>query len=100
MDGENCCSHRTKKRSEEEYRSLRNRLSRIEGQVRGIRDMLDRDAYCPDILTQAAAADAALRAFSRELLASHIRSCVVEDVRSGNDGVVDELLDTLQKLMK
>ena len=100
MDGENCCSHRTKKRSAEEYRSLRNRLSRIEGQIRGIRDMLDRDAYCPDILTQAAAANAALNAFSRELLASHIRSCVVEDVRSGNDGVIDELLDTLQKMMR
>ncbi len=105
MDQENktpaCCAcHRTKKRTEEEYKKLANRLSRIEGQIRGIRGMLDRDAYCPDILAQAAAANAALNAFSRELLSSHIRSCVVNDVRAGNDEIVDELLDTLQKLMK
>ena len=96
-----CCGcHKTKARSEEEVRRLVNRLSRIEGQVRGIRGMLERDAYCPDILAQAAAANAALNAFSRELLSSHIRSCVVNDVRAGNDEIVDELLDTLQKLMK
>ena len=95
-----CCGHRIKKRSEEEYRSLTNRLSRIEGQIRGIRGMLERDAYCPEILAQAAAANAALSAFSRELLSSHIRSCVVNDVRAGNDEVIDELLATLQKLMK
>lgn len=99
MDGENCC-HREKIRSEEEYRSLCNRLSRIEGQIRGIRGMLDKNAYCPDILAQVAAANAALNAFSRELLSNHIRSCVVNDVRAGNDAVVDELLVTLQKLMK
>lgn len=99
MDGE-CSCHKTKERSEEEYRSLCNRLSRIEGQIRGIRGMLDRNAYCPDILAQAAAANAALNAFSRELLSSHIRSCVVNDVRAGNDEVIDELLATLQKLMK
>ena len=87
-------------RSEEEVRRLVNRLSRIEGQVRGIRGMLERDAYCPDILAQAAAANAALNAFSRELLSSHIRSCVVNDVRAGNDEIVDELLATLQKMMK
>lgn len=84
----------------EEYRSLCNRLSRIEGQIRGLRGMLDRGAYCPDILAQAAAANAALNAFSRELLSRHIRSCVVNDVRAGNDEVIDELLDTLQKMMK
>ena len=92
-----CCGHKKKERSPEEYRRLVNRLSRIEGQIRG---MLERDAYCPDILAQAAAANAALNAFSRELLSSHIRSCVVNDVRAGNDEIVDELLDTLQKLMK
>ena len=96
----NCCCHKTKERSEEERRKLVNRLNRIEGQIRGIRGMLERDAYCPDILSQAAAANAALNAFSRELLSSHIRSCVVNDVRAGNDAIVDELLDTLQKLMK
>ena len=96
-----CCGcHKTKARSGEEVRRLVNRLNRIEGQIRGIRGMLERDAYCPDILAQAAAANAALTAFSRELLSSHIRSCVVNDVRAGNDEIVDELLDTLQKLMK
>ncbi len=94
------CVHKTKRRDPEEYRRLVNRLNRIEGQVRGIRGMLDRDAYCPDILAQAAAAKAALNAFSRELLSAHIRSCVVNDVRAGNDEIVDELLDTLQKLMR
>ena len=87
-------------RSDDERKKLLNRLSRIEGQIRGIRGMLDRNAYCPDILAQAAAANAALNAFSRELLSSHIRSCVVNDVRAGNDEVIDELLSTLQKLMK
>ncbi len=95
-----CCCHKTKERSPEEYKKLVNRLNRIEGQIRGIRGMLDRDAYCPDILAQAAAANAALNAFSRELLSNHIRSCVVNDVRAGNDEIIDELLDTLQKLMK
>lgn len=97
---ENCCQPRKRARSEEEYRSLVNRLSRIEGQVRGIRGMLEKDAYCPDILAQAAAANAALNAFSRELLSQHIRTCVADDLRAGNDAAVDELLATLQKLMK
>ncbi len=100
MDEKMCCCHKTKERSEDERRKLMNRLNRIEGQIRGIKGMLERDAYCPDILAQAAAANAALNAFSRELLSNHIRSCVVNDVRAGNDEIVDELLDTLQKLMK
>ena len=100
MENACCCTGRTKERSPEEYKSLANRLSRIEGQIRGIRGMLEKNAYCPDILVQAAAANAALNAFSRELLSSHIRTCVVNDVRAGHDEVVDELLDTLQKLMK
>ena len=100
MENACCCTGRTKERSPEEYKSLANRLNRIEGQIRGIRGMLEKNAYCPDILVQAAAANAALNAFSRELLSSHIRTCVVNDVRAGNDEVVDELLDTLQKLMK
>ena len=95
-----CACHKTKERSPEEYRRLVNRLNRIEGQIRGIRGMLERKAYCPDILAQTAAANAALNAFSRELLSAHIRSCVVNDVRAGNDEIIDELLATLQMLMK
>ena len=94
------CSHKTKKRSEEEYKSLINRLSRIEGQIRGLKGMVERDAYCPDILVQASAVSAALSAFNRVLLSSHIKSCVVNDIREGNDETIDELLATLQKLMK
>ena len=77
-----------------------NRLNRIEGQVRGIRGMLEKDAYCPDILAQAAAANAALNAFSRELLAQHIRTCVARDIREGKDEIIDELMDTLRRLMR
>lgn len=95
-----CCETRTKKRSEEEVRSLLNRLSRIEGQIRGLRGMLERNAYCPDILAQAAAANAALQSFSRELLAGHIRSCVVDDIRAGREETVEELLATLQQMLR
>ena len=95
-----CCADKRKHRSEEEKRALMNRLSRIEGQIRGMRGMLEKDAYCTDILMQASAAAAALNAFNKELLASHIRSCVAEDIREGKDEVIDELGITLQKLMK
>lgn len=95
-----CCSHKTKARSPEEYRSLMNRLSRIEGQIRGIRGMLEKDVYCPDILVQVAAVNAALNSFNKELLANHIRTCVARDIREGKDEVIDELVMTLQKLMK
>ncbi|MEA4895412.1 MAG: metal-sensing transcriptional repressor [Oscillospiraceae bacterium] len=77
-----------------------NRLSRIEGQVRGIKKMLEDEAYCTDVLTQVSAIQAALNAFNRELLANHIKSCVVNDIRNGSDEVVDDLVATLQKLMK
>ena len=93
-----CCRH--KDRSPEEYKALVNRLSRIEGQVRGVRGMLEKDAYCPDILVQVAAAGAALNSFSKELLASHIRTCVANDIRSGKDETIDELVATIQKLMR
>lgn len=95
-----CCNHKTKQRTEEEYKALQNRLSRIEGQVRGIRKMVETDAYCTDILTQVSAVQAALNAFNRELLSSHIRTCVADDIRSGRDETIDELVATLQKLMK
>lgn len=101
MEKENtCCCYKTKERTEEEYKSLLNRLSRMEGQVRGIRKMLESDAYCTDILIQVSAISAALNAFSRELLANHIRTCVAEDLRAGKEETVDELVQTLQKLMK
>ena len=95
-----CCHQKTKHRSPEEQRSLINRLSRIEGQVRGLRDMLQKDAYCTDILAQSAAAGAALNAFNRELLSTHIRTCVAEDIKAGKDETLDDLLATLQKLMR
>lgn len=98
--GSCCHCERHKHRSEEEVAALQRRLSRIEGQVRGIRGMVERDAYCTDILTQISAVQSALSAVSRELLASHIRTCVVEDIRGGKDEVIDELVATLQKLMK
>lgn len=95
-----CCSHKTKQRSEEEYKSLIHRLNRIEGQVRGIRKMVEANTYCTDILTQVSAVNAALNAFNRELLANHIRTCVADDIRNGKDETIDELVCTLQKLMK
>ena len=91
---------RHKHRSKEEYRSLTNRLNRIEGQIRGIRQMVDDERYCVDILTQVSAVQSALNAFNRELLTRHIKSCVTEDIKNGNDAAVDELCATLQKLMK
>ncbi len=95
-----CDCHKTKKRSEEEYKALLNRLSRIEGQVRGIRKMVESDTYCTDILNQVSAVHAALNAFNRELLANHIRTCVADDIRNGKDETIEELVQTLQKLMK
>lgn len=95
-----CCTKRKKERTPDEYTRLINRLNRIEGQIRGIRGMVESGAYCPDILVQSAAASAAINAFNKELLASHIRTCVADDIRTGNDEVIDELVCTLQKLMK
>ena len=95
-----CAAERTKERPKREYRDLINRLSRIEGQIRGVRGMVEKNAYCTDILTQVAAVTAALNSFNRELLASHIKTCVAGDIRAGTDETVDELVTTLQKLMK
>ncbi len=93
-----CCRH--KKRSEEEYKSLIHRLNRIEGQIRGICGMVEKDVYCADILVQVAAANSALNAFSRELLSQHVRTCVADDLRAGSNEKLDELLKLLPKLMK
>ena len=93
-----CCRH--KHREESERTALIRRLNRIEGQIRGIRGMVEKEAYCTDILQQVSAAQSALNAFSKELLGSHIRSCVAQDIREGKDEVIDELMQTLQKLMR
>ena len=100
MESEKNCCHRTKERSPQEYKKLVNRLSRIEGQIRGIKNMVEEDAYCIDILVQVAAANAALNSFNKEMLASHIKTCVADDIRNGKDETIDELVITLQKLMK
>ena len=95
-----CCSSRRKVRERTEEEALLQRLSRIEGQVRGIRGMLEKDAYCVDILVQVAAANAALNSFNKVLLANHIKTCVTDDIRAGKEETVDELVKVLQKLMK
>lgn len=99
MEERSCC-RRTKIRTEEEMKKLMNRLNRIEGQVRGVKGMVESNAYCPDILTQVSAITAALNAFNRELLNSHIRTCVADGLKSGSDEKLDELVALLPKLMK
>ena len=94
------CSEKTKDRTGKEYKDMINRLSRIEGQVRGSKKMVENNAYCPDILIQVSAVNAALNSFNKVLLANHIRTCVSEDIRAGKDETVDELVTTLQKLMR
>lgn len=95
-----CCGMKHTDRSEAERKKLVNRLKRIEGQIRGIIGMLENDAYCNDILIQSAAVNAAVNSFNKELLANHIRTCVARDIRAGKDETIDELVTTLQKLMK
>lgn len=92
--------HDKKERSEQEIKALTNRLNRIEGQIRGIKGMLEKDAYCADIIVQTAAVSAALSSFNKELLSSHIKTCVAEDIRQGNDETIDELVLLIQKMMK
>lgn len=96
---EGCC-RKTKERSEKEYKDLIHRLNRVEGQIRGIKRMVEDDAYCTDILVQVSAANAALNSFNKVLLSNHIRTCVAEDIRRGKEDTIDELVATLQKLMK
>ena len=94
------CTQKTKERSEKEYKDMINRLSRIEGQIRGIKGMVEKDVYCTDILVQVAAVNAALNSFNRVLLANHIKTCVTQDILNGKEETVDELVNTLKKLMK
>ncbi len=100
MEDRKCCHDRKKEREEKEYRDLIHRLNRIEGQIRGIRGMLEKDAYCTDILVQVSAVNAALNSFNKVLLANHIKTCVTRDIKEGKEETVDELVMTLQKLMK
>lgn len=95
-----CCCERTTERSEKEYKDLIHRLNRIEGQIRGIKGMVEKDCYCADILVQVAAANAALNSFNKVLLANHIKGCVTRDIKEGKEETVDELVKLLQKLMK
>ena len=95
-----CCCEKHKERSPKEYKDLLNRLKRIEGQVRGVEHMIEEDAYCTDVLVQVAAINAALNSFNKVLLGNHIRTCVAENIREGNDEVVDELVGVIQRLMK
>ena len=95
-----CCCGRKKERTADEYKKLINRLNRIEGQIRGIKGMIEKDAYCTDILVQAAAVNAALNSFNKVLLANHIKTCVTKDIKEGREETVDELVTVLQKLMK
>ena len=96
-----CCHcHKKKERSEKEYKDMINRLSRIEGQVRGVKGMVEKNAYCTDILVQVSAINAALNSFNKKLLANHIETCVAENIREGHDEVIQELVDVLPKLMK
>lgn len=97
---EECNCHKTKHRDSNENKDLKNRLSRIEGQVRGIKTMIDEERYCVDVLTQVSAIQSALNSFNKILLSNHIKSCVVEDIKAGNEEVVDELCKTILKLMK
>ena len=100
MKEENSCCHKTKERSEKEYQDLIHRLNRIEGQVRGIKGMVEKNVYCTEILVQVAAVNAALNSFNKVLLAHHIRICVAEDIRQGKEETIDELVAVLQKVMK
>jgi DNA-binding FrmR family transcriptional regulator len=98
--GSDGCAVKHKHREEAEYQDLIHRLNRVEGQVRGVRAMVEDERYCVDILTQVSAIQSALNAFNKTLLAQHIKTCVAENIRNGNDEVVDELCEALQKLMK
>ena len=104
-----CCHHggeisdveaRVRTRTDEEYKKLLNRLNRIEGQIRGVKSMLENDAYCTDIVLQVSAINAALNSFNRQLLAEHIRTCVADDIRNGKDDTIEDLVNTVTRLMK
>ena len=100
MNEKNCCCEKHTFRDDKQKKLLINRLKRIEGQIRGLQSMIEKDSYCNDILVQSAAVNAAINSFNKEILARHIHGCVVRDIKNGNNDVVDELVTTIQKLMK
>lgn len=95
-----CCCDKHKHREDKEYKDLVTRLNKIEGQVRGVKNMIEEERYCVDILTQVAAIQSALNSFNKALLSEHIKTCVVDDIKSGKEDAVDELVETVKKLMK
>ncbi|MBE6026137.1 MAG: metal-sensing transcriptional repressor [Firmicutes bacterium] len=99
MTENNCCC-RTKERSEKEFKDLMNRLKRIEGQVKGVQRMLEDNAYCPDIMVQVSAINNALNSFNKVLLAEHLKTCVVDDIKAGREDTIEELTETLKKVMR
>ena len=99
MTENNCCC-RAKERSEKEFKDLMNRLKRIEGQVKGVQRMLEDNAYCPDIMVQVSAINNALNSFNKVLLAEHLKTCVVDDIRAGREDTIEELTETLKKVMR
>ncbi len=101
-DEHTCCcgGDRKRQRTDEEYKRLMNRLNRIEGQIRGVKGMLENDAYCTDIVLQVSAINAALNSFNKALLAEHIRTCVADDIRNGKDETIEDLVNTVTRLMK
>lgn len=99
-ENKECCCDKRKERSEKEYKDLLHRLNRIEGQIRGIKGMVEKNAYCTDILTQVSAVNAALNSFNKVLLANHMKTCVINDIKEGKEETVDELVTVIQKLMK
>ena len=96
----NECCNKLKHRSEAEKKGLLNRLSRIEGQLRGIKNMIDDDKYCIDILTQISAVRAALGSLGEKLLEDHINTCVVSGIKNGDEQIISELTESIKKIMK
>jgi CsoR family transcriptional regulator, copper-sensing transcriptional repressor len=102
-DNDSCCTtnnHRKSHHSPEVKKSLTSRLNRIEGQIRGIKGLIEKDTYCDDVITQIAAAQSALNGVSKILLEGHLKHCIVERVQEGDNEVIDELLTTIKRLMK
>ncbi len=99
-----CCSHEGSERkshhSEKVKNSLISRLNRIEGQVRGIKGMIEKDTYCDDVLNQIASVQSALNGVGKLLLEHHLKSCVIERIQEGDTEVITELMTTMNKLMR